>query len=174
MTRPPALPDLILPAWRTNARVTADLVRALPAGVYRAPVPGLPRRTVRMMAAHLHNSRCGWLRTLGQPHDIPVPGRVNPAGEDKPALLRALRESARGMEALFRLACEREGQLPPTARYAWRNLALDAGHLLTYFVAHEAHHRGQLLLIARQLGTPLERATAGRLWWWKPAARAGR
>ena len=91
MTRPPALPDLILPAWRTNARVTADLVRALPAGVYRAPVPGLPRRTVRMMAAHLHNSRCGWLRTLGQPHDIPVPGRVNPAGEDKPALLRALR-----------------------------------------------------------------------------------
>ncbi len=171
----PALHDLILPAWRTNARVTADLVRALPIQVYRAAVPGMPRRTVRMLAVHLHNSRCGWLRTLGQPHGIRVPRLADPRHEGRPALLRALGESGRGMESLFRLACDRGGQLPATARYVWRNLALDAGHLLTYFVAHEAHHRGQLLLIARQLGTPVPQPAAGAVWWWKPlAARSTR
>src|SRR5690606_30692599 len=137
MTLPLALHELLLPAWSTNARVTADLVRALPLRVFRAPIPGLPRRTVRMMAVHLHNSRCGWIRTLGQPLGIEAPRRVDPAWEGKPALLRALRESASAMEALFLMACERDGRLPATPRYVWRNLALDVGHLLTYFVAHE-------------------------------------
>jgi len=130
----------------------------------------VPRRTVRTLAVHLHNSRCGWLRTLGQPLGIRVPRLADPRREGRPALLRALRESGRGMEALFLLACDRGGQLPATARYVWRNLALDAGHLLTYFVAHEAHHRGQLLLIARQLEMPVPRAAAGAVWWWKPVA----
>lgn len=72
------------------------------------------------------------------------------------------------MEGLFRMACEVDGHLPATARYVWRNLALDIGHLLTYFVAHEAHHRGQLLLVARQLGMPVAKTAADRVWWWKP------
>ncbi|MBP6670763.1 MAG: hypothetical protein KA180_15015 [Gemmatimonadales bacterium] len=59
----------------------------------------------------------------------------------------------------------RDRHAPPDrpARHAWRNLALDAAHLLTQFVAHEAHHRGQLPLIARQQGTPLEKAAASRV-----------
>jgi uncharacterized damage-inducible protein DinB len=48
------------------------------------------------------------------------------------------------------------------------------GHILTYFVAHEAHHRGQLLLVARQLGHPVPKAASGHLWWWKPAPAGGR
>ena len=168
MTLPLALYGLIVPAWTTNARVTTDLVRALPIRVFWAPIPGFPRRTVRMMAAHLHNSRCGWLRTLGQPLGIQVPRQFDPAWEGKPDLVRALRQSGDAMEALFLMACQRSGHLPATARYAWRNLALDVGHLLTYFVAHEAHHRGQLLLVARQLGMPIEKAAADRVWWWRP------
>ncbi len=170
MTLPLALSELIVPAWTTNARVTMDLVRALPLRLFRAPIPGLPKRTVRMTAAHIHNSRCSWLHTLGQPLGIHAPPRIDPAGEGKPALVRALRESGDAMEALLLMACQRNGRLPAPARYVWRNLALDIGHLLTYFVAHEAHHRGQLLLVARQLGMSLDRAAAGRLWWWKPPA----
>jgi hypothetical protein len=72
------------------------------------------------------------------------------------------------MAALLAFGCERNGQVPAAPRYVWRNLALDVGHILTYFVAHEAHHRGQLLAVARQLGHPVPRESAGAVWWWKP------
>ncbi|HXI20045.1 MAG TPA: DinB family protein [Gemmatimonadales bacterium] len=169
MATPLELYDLIVPAWQTNARVTADLVRALPVPIYRAPIPGFPRRTVRAMAVHLHNSRCRWLRTLGQPLGIRVPRLVDADREGKPALVRALHDSARGMTELLARACQRDGRLPATSTYVWRNLALDVGHILTYFVGHEAHHRGQLILVARQLGHPIPKGPRDRLWWWKPA-----
>lgn len=169
-----SLREAVLPAWRTNARVTAQLVQALPRPVYQAAVPGVPRRTVRMLAAHLHSSRCMWIRTLGEPLGIRVPSPVDRLTVTRAELLRALRQSADGMLALLTLGCDRGGRIPPTPRYAWRNLALDVCHVLTYFVAHEAHHRGQLVLMARQLGAPLPAPAAADLWQWKPAAAARR
>ena len=57
--------------------------------------------------------------------------------------------------------------------YIWRNLPLDVGHVLAYFVAHEAHHRGQIVLTARATGQrlPLE-ITNGLRRWTKRAAEA--
>ncbi|HTS87293.1 MAG TPA: DinB family protein [Gemmatimonadales bacterium] len=162
------LRDLILPAWRTNALITERVVRALPMSVYDAAIPGLSRRTVRSVAAHLHTSRCGWVRTLGSPYGVAVPAGVDRQTVSRAELGQALRQSARAMTALLSLGCERGGRVPATARYVWRNLALDVGHVLTYFVAHEAHHRGQLVLIARQLGHPLPASVTAGLWQWKP------
>src|SRR5512138_2711913 len=109
---PPDLSQLILPARRTNARVTEELIRGLPTRAYRAAIPGFPRRTIGAMAVHLHNSRCTWVRTLGQPHGIAVPQLLVGAEAGKPALVRALRESAAAMEALLKLGCERGGEIP--------------------------------------------------------------
>ena len=50
---------------------------APPEKVWAAPVPGVPRKTIRMLAGHLHNSRCMWLKTLGRPQGIPVPAAVD-------------------------------------------------------------------------------------------------
>lgn len=78
------------------------------------------------------------------------------------------------MEALLELGLASNGQVPPSRGYVWRNLALDVGHVLTYFVAHEAHHRGQLVMAARQLGHRLPNTTTGALWQWKPHERSRR
>lgn len=163
-----SLTDRILTAWDTNARVTEGLIASLPAAVYGAEVPGVPRRTVRMIAAHLHNSRRMWLRTLAVPLGLAAPAAVDRRAVSKAELRRALGQSARGMRDLLEYGCRHEGRIPPTAKYVWRNLDLDVGHVLTYFVGHEAHHRGQLALIARQLGVPLPRSVANDLWQWKP------
>src|SRR5437867_4832855 len=56
----PATSDLaesILAAWRTNHQVTVFLVSHVPAAVWAARVPGAPRKTIRILAGHLHNSR---------------------------------------------------------------------------------------------------------------------
>lgn len=163
------VPDLratVLAAWRTNDRVTTSLIHQLPLKLWRSSVPGEPHRTVCSIAAHFHNSRRGWIRTLGAPHGVPVPDRVDQHRVTRRELVAALRTSGRGIASLLELGFAAGGAVPATRVYVWRNLPLDVGHVLAYFVAHEGHHRGQIIMIARQLGQRLPRSTTDGLWWW--------
>ena len=161
------LASSVVAAWRTNCRVTAYLVEKLPAALWDAAIPGVvPRRTVRTLVAHLHNARARWIRTLGLPHGIQVPPLVDLRRVGRRELLAALERSGNGIEALLTLGLEAGGHVPPSRAYTWRNLPLDVGHVLTYFVAHEAHHRGQVVLVARQLGTRLPASMTNGLWQW--------
>jgi uncharacterized damage-inducible protein DinB len=158
----------ILAAWRTNNRVTIEFVEQLPPALWNASVPGVvPQRTVRTIAAHLHNARCSWIRTLGREHGVSAPVRVDHRKVSRRELAAALKRSGKGIEALLELGFAADGSLPPSKGYVWRNLALDLGHVLTYFIAHDAHHRGQIIMAARQLNQRLPREVAGRVWWWR-------
>jgi uncharacterized damage-inducible protein DinB len=155
-------------AWRTNNRVTTQLLEGLPAALWTVAVPGAPRRTIRAIAAHLHNARCGWVKTLGQEHGVATPARVDRHRVTRRQVVAALKRSSAGIEAILDLGFAADGRVPPSKGYVWRNLALDVGHVLTYFVAHEAHHRGQIVMLARQSGHRLPASTIAGLWWWKP------
>ncbi len=159
--------DSILSAWSTNNRITMFLVENLPSALWDATVPGSPRRTLRMLLGHTHNARCMWIKTLGRPHGIAVPPSVDRRKVTRSQLIRALNKSAKGIAGLLALGIEHDGQIPPTAAYAWRNLPLDVGHVLSYFVAHEGHHRGEIVLAARELGHRLPASVTNGLWQWK-------
>ena len=161
------LRESVLGAWRTNDRVTRELLQALPAALWDVRIPGTPRKTVRDLGAHLHNARCAWLRILGREHGIPTPERVDRRVAPR-RLAAALNKSSLGMEALLELGLANDGRVPPSKAYVWRNLALDVGHVLTYFVAHEAHHRGQIVMLARETGLRLPPSIHAGLWHWKP------
>ena len=158
----------LIAAWRTSHRVTVYLIENLPPELWSQNVPGVPRRTVRMIAAHLHNARCMWIKMLGARHGIAVPARVDGRRVRPSELSRALEQSSRGMVELIRLGVARGGAVPPAA---WQNFPTDLVHFLSYFVAHEAHHRGQLVMVARQLGHRLPREITGGLWQWKKRAQ---
>lgn len=165
----PARPDLrdsILAAWETNNRVMRELVAQLPPALWEMRVPQ-SARTVRAIAAHVHNSRCSWVKTLGREHGIATPARVDHHRATPRQVATALQRSSRGIAALLELGFAHGGELPPSKGYVWRNLALDVGHVLTYFVGHEAHHRGQIVMIARQSGHRLPREATDALWQWK-------
>ena len=165
-----ALRTSVLNAWSTNNRITIFLVEQLPASLWTAAVPGSPLRNIRMLAGHIHNARCMWIKTLGRPHGIVVPASVDRRRASRAQLIRALKRSGRGIASLLDFGLERGGEIPPTTAYAWRNLPLDVGHVLTYFVAHEAHHRGQIVLAARQLGHRLPAAITNGMWQWTKRA----
>ncbi|MFN8573944.1 MAG: DinB family protein [Gemmatimonadaceae bacterium] len=170
------LSESILAAWRTTARMNELLVAELPEAVWSSkPIPGM-RRSVRSIGGHLHNARCRWVKTLGVEHGIAAPAFVDLHRVTRRQLIAALKKSTRSMEALLSLGLDAGGVLPPSRSYVWRNLPLDVGHVLAYFVAHEAHHRGQLLLLARLMGTPVSREISDGLWWWMPrkAPRPGK
>jgi uncharacterized damage-inducible protein DinB len=159
--------DLIA-AWRTNNRVTVYLIEQLPAELWSMNVPGSPRRTIRMLAAHIHNARCSWIRMIGERHGVAVPQSVDGRVVRPAELKRALERSSRGMIELIRLGLSRDGEIPPAA---WQNFPTDLVHFLSYFVAHEAHHRGQLVMLARQLGHRLPAEVTAGLWQWKKRSR---
>jgi len=171
MPPPPDLQDAVLAAWRTNSRVTTYFIAHIPAALWSATVPGVPSRTIRAIGAHLHNARCRWIKTLGHEHGIVAPTRVDQRAVTRRQLLSALVRSSRGIAALLQLGCTRGGRIPPSKAYTWRNLALDVGHVLTYFVAHDAHHRGQIVMVARQLNCRLSTAATAGLWQWRPRQR---
>jgi uncharacterized damage-inducible protein DinB len=126
-----------------------------------------------MIAGHIHNARCTWIKTLGKEHGIAVPRAVNRHKVEPKDLIPALDDSSRGIISLLKLGCDRGGTIPVSSSYIWRNLPLDVGHVLTYFVAHEAHHRGQIVMVARQLGYRLPAEITGGLWQWSKRAKEG-
>ena len=158
----------IIAAWRTSNRATTYLVERLPAVVWSKEVPGIPRQTVGMIAAHIHNSRCSWIKSIGARHGVKVPRRVDLRRVRPKELVRALARSSKGMIDLIELGIARGGRVP---RATWQNFPTDLEHFLGYFAAHEGHHRGQLLLVARQLGHRLPRTIAGGVWQWTKFAR---
>ena len=163
--------DTLLAAWRTNNRVTVFLIEHLPSELWDLKVLGAPRRTVRMIAGHMHNARCIWIKTLGREHGIVAPPTVNRHKVEPSQLIQALNQSNHGMVDLLTLGLNQGGTIPTSSSYAWRNLPLDVGHVLTYFVAHEGHHRGQIVMLARQLGHRLPVEITGGLWQWSKRAR---
>jgi len=158
----------LIAAWHTNNRVTIFLIENLPPDLWSKNVPGSPRRTIRMIAAHLHNARCMWIKMIGKGHGIAIPASVDGRTVRPAELKRALKRSSEGMIALIRLGVACGGSVPPCA---WQNFPTDLMHFVTYFVAHEAHHRGQLCMLARQLGHRLPVEVTGGLWQWKKLNR---
>jgi uncharacterized damage-inducible protein DinB len=165
--------DAVLATWRTSNRVTVYLVENLPAEVWSAQVPGMPGRTVRMIAGHMHNARCMWIKTLGGPQGVTVPTSVDRRRVTRAQLVRALRQSDRSMIRLLELGLDHNGRIPLTSA-AWVNFPLDVVHVLSYFVAHEGHHRGQIIMIARQLGQRLPAAVTAGVWQFTKRAKEAR
>ena len=93
----------LIAAWRTNNRVTMYLIENLPPAMWSRAVPGVPRRTVRMIAAHIHNVRCMWIKMMGARHGIAIPRTVDPRRVRASELLRALSRSSDGIIRLLQL-----------------------------------------------------------------------
>jgi uncharacterized damage-inducible protein DinB len=160
--------DEAIAAWRTTNAATVYLVERLPAEVWSSPVPGIPRQTAGRIAAHIHNCRCSWIRSIGARHGVKVPRAVDLRRVRQRELVGALARSSEGMVALIELGRAAHGHVP---RATWQNFPTDLFHFVSYFAAHEGHHRGQLLMIARQLGARLPRDVANGVWQWTRLSR---
>ena len=167
------LADAVVATWKTNDRVTAFLVENLPSALWPMAVPGSSRRTVRTIAGHIHNARCMWIKMLGRQHGIRAPKRVSLRTVTRAELLPALERSSRGIVALLELGIDRGGRIPASG-VAWVNLPLDVVHFLAYMVAHEGHHRGQIVLLARQMGHRLPTEITTGVWQWSKRAKDSR
>jgi uncharacterized damage-inducible protein DinB len=113
-------------------------------------------RTIAAIVAHLHNVRHMWLVVSAKESKAPekVDRRKLTLAEAK----RALAASAKAMQGLFERSIEAGGKV--------KDFRPDVVGFLGYVVSHEAHHRGQIAMLARQLGKPLPKEANFGMWDW--------
>lgn len=146
--------DSLLAAFATNNRINEFLIRALPDEAWRAAPPGGKGRTIAAIAAHIHNVRGMWLKAIGGN----VPAKLERDSCTKEQAIAALEASRQSLEAALRNSLATDGRI--------KGFKPDVGGFLGYLVAHDAHHRGQITMLARQLGHAVPQSAMFGMWEW--------
>jgi uncharacterized damage-inducible protein DinB len=151
--------------FAANERINQLLIERLDPAVWKAKPPG-NTRTIAAIFAHMHNVRCKWVR-LTAPH-LKVPTQLNRARCTPEQARAALAESAaRCAEMLAEALDGNGGRIEKFLRDGWAQPWPVGPEMLCYMVAHEAHHRGQVCMLAHQLGFPLPTGVTSGMWNWE-------
>ena len=155
----------LVAVWETSNRVTEFLFENLPKELWTKTIPGAPNRTIMMIAGHIHNARCMWLKMIGGQYGVKPPTSVDRRRVTRTVLLQALKRSNKSMVEFINEAVGKADAVK--MKIPWSNIPPDITHVITYLIAHEAHHRGQIVLVARALGHRLPQNITAGLWQWK-------
>src|SRR5947209_17115408 len=150
--------------FAVNDRMNQILIEHLDPTAWRAQPLG-KARTIAAIFTHMHNVRSKWVR-LTAPH-LKVPRQLN-RGHCTPQQARAgLAESAaRCAEMLAEALGGDAGRVEKFLRDGWARPWPAGVEMLCYMLSHEAHHRGQVCMLAHQVGFPLPDGVANGPWNW--------
>ncbi len=169
MARPAAAPppdpyQVLLETYSVNERMNQLLLEHLDPRAWRAKAPGSGGRTIAAIFAHMHNIRCKWLR-LSTPHRE-LWSRLDRARCTQEQVRAALAESAqRCAEMLASALSSRPGK--KFLRDGWARPWPAGAAMVVYMIAHDTHHRGQVCMLAQQLGSPLPAKVDAGIWNWE-------
>jgi uncharacterized damage-inducible protein DinB len=161
--------DVLLETYAVNDAMNQLLLAHLDPRAWRAKPPGTKGRGGRPIAAifaHLHNSRLTWLRKSA-PH-LKCPAPLDPHRCSMKQAAAAHRKSATQCLHMLTDALS-TGPKRRVTKFC-RDSIVPAwpagGTMFAYMFSHEAHHRGQILMLAHQLGYRLPDQAMGGIWWW--------
>jgi uncharacterized damage-inducible protein DinB len=151
--------------FAANDRMNQVLIEHLDPAAWRAKPPG-KTRTIAAIFTHMHNVRSKWVR-LTAPH-LKVPPQLNRTRCSQQQARAGLAESAARCEEMLAEALGGHGsRIEKFHRDGWAPAWPAGMEMLCYMLAHEAHHRGQVCMLAHQLGFALpQRVTVG-IWNWE-------
>jgi len=123
-------------------------------------------RTIAAIFAHLHNNRLVWLKHSA-PH-LKCPAPLDP---DRCTMRQAGAAHRRSGAQCLRMLREALGESPKRrvakfSRGSWSPTWVAGGTMFSYMFSHEAHHRGQITMLAHQLGFRLPVEAWAGIWWW--------
>lgn len=151
--------------FAANDRMNQVLIEHLDPAIWKTKPPG-NTKTIAAIFTHMHNVRTKWIR-LTAPH-LKVPPLLNRAHCTQKQARAALAVSAsRCTEMLAEALDSNESRIEKFRRDSWAPSWPVGPEMLCYMLAHEAHHRGQVCMLAHQLGFPLPHKIGDGIWNWE-------
>jgi uncharacterized damage-inducible protein DinB len=147
----------VIETWEIHNRINLYVLDAIAPEALgdMSPAKG---RTVGELFAHLHNVRLMWLKAAA-PDLLKNLKKVEKTETGKKDLLRkALAGSGRAIGSLLQNSLEADGKVK-----GFKPHAVAFGG---YMISHESHHRGQIILLLKQSGHPLDNKTLYGMWEW--------
>ena len=158
----------ILEPWHINHRVNEMLLDAISPEGFKCTLSKRGGRDVGRQFAHLHDVRFWHLDSTARRYAKGMT-RIDPKGPIDRALLK--RQLARSTEAIAAWPTETlaaDGSVKPVkSTTAVRTATVRTAIVrLAYFIAHESHHRGSILLTLKQCGHKVPQDVAWAIWDW--------
>jgi uncharacterized damage-inducible protein DinB len=150
--------------FAANDRINQTLIEHLDPAAWKAKPPG-NARTIAAIFTHMHNVRTKWVR-LTAPH-LKVPRQLSRTHCTPQQARAGLAESAERCAEMLGEALGGEGRIQKFHRDGWAKAWPVGPEMLCYMISHEAHHRGQIFMLAHQLGYPLPNKVMYGSWNWE-------
>ncbi len=150
--------DQLLEAWRTNNRINLYLIDHISDEGMACTLSKRGGRSVLKQFTHLHNVRFWQLEARAADLAEGLEKFATQDEPDKETLKAALVASGERMET-FLSECM-DGR--PKRRIFKKGVATNLG----YLIAHESHHRGNILLTLKTCGHNLDKKVRYAIWNW--------
>jgi uncharacterized damage-inducible protein DinB len=155
--RPLEVEQELLEAFTHNGFVNAYLVSVLPDSIWRLPPPSGRGRSIAAVVAHMQGVRRTFARLGGL---RPGPASLDRTRVTRAQAARAFAQSTKDLAQLFETAF--------AGRHARvKGMPRRVVNMLVYLIQHDAHHRGQICALARDLGHEFRGEDVMRIWGWK-------
>ena len=162
------LATVLVETYSVNDLMNQILLKHLDPRAWRAQPPGKKGsgRTIAAIFAHLHNCRLVWIRNSA-PH-LRCPKPLDP---DKCTMKQASAAHSESAEQCLEMLEDaltggEKRRVTKFSRGSWAPVWPAGGAMFAYMFSHEAHHRGQILMLAKQLGYKIPPNIWGRTWQW--------
>ena len=147
----------ILETFFVNVKANQYLISNVPEPAWHAVPPSGKGRSIAGIAGHIHNVRLMWLGAADKTQKLPA--KVDTDKATPQEIQFALKSSAEEIAKLIQKGLDDPaGKVP--------NFKPDVVGFVAYLIAHDSHHRGQITMLARQVGHPLSAKAGFGLWEW--------
>ncbi|WP_417881843.1 DinB family protein [Xanthomarina gelatinilytica] len=147
----------LIETWQIHNRINNYLIEGIEKDQYLEDKTANKGRTVGEQFAHIHNVRLMWLKEVA-PEIFADMKKIEKTDDlDISFLINRLNESSTAMEKLLRKGFEEnriKGFKPHPQAF------------LGYLIAHESHHRGQIVISLKYCGHPVSKKVGFGLWQW--------
>jgi uncharacterized damage-inducible protein DinB len=150
--------EQLLEAWQINNNMNLLMIDNITDAAMQKTLSIRGGRTVYTQLAHMHNVRVQWLEVCAPAIFKKHPALSKDETANRKNLRNALVDSGEGIKQLIAESWDNGGKV--------KSFKKGIIPMIAYFISHDSHHRGNIMLTLKQTGEKVPDALKWGLWEW--------